>query len=83
MPPLVPFLPGALLTVGTVDLAIGETVAGASRFVAALIQHALLGISIIIIIIIIGAELVGDPQGGPVAGQSRTHWRRGRRGSAS
>ena len=65
IPPLVTFLPGALLTMGTVDLAMGETVAGASRFVAALIQLALLGIGIII-----GAELVGDPHGGPVAGSA-------------
>jgi uncharacterized membrane protein YjjP (DUF1212 family) len=65
IPPLVTFLPGALLTMATVDLAMGETVAGASRFVAALIQLALLGIGIII-----GAELVGDPHGGPVAGSA-------------
>jgi uncharacterized membrane protein YjjP (DUF1212 family) len=65
IPPLVTFLPGALLTMATVDLAFGETVTGASRFVAGLLQLALLGIAIVV-----GAELVGDPSGGPVAGHS-------------
>jgi uncharacterized membrane protein YjjP (DUF1212 family)/uncharacterized membrane protein YjjB (DUF3815 family) len=65
IPPLVTFLPGALLTMATVDLAFGETVTGASRFVAGLLQLALLGIAIVI-----GAELVGNPHTGPVAGHS-------------
>jgi uncharacterized membrane protein YjjP (DUF1212 family) len=63
IPPLVTFLPGALLTMATVDLAMGETVTGASRFVAGLLQLLLLGIGIIV-----GAELVGNPHAGPVAG---------------
>ena len=63
IPPLVTFLPGALLTMATVDLAMGETITGASRFVAGLLQLALLAIGIVI-----GAELVGDPGTGPVAG---------------
>jgi uncharacterized membrane protein YjjP (DUF1212 family) len=63
IPPLVTFLPGALLTMATVDLALGETITGASRFVAGMIQLGLLGIGIVV-----GAELVGDPHGGPVAG---------------
>jgi uncharacterized membrane protein YjjP (DUF1212 family) len=65
IPPLVTFLPGALLTMAMVDLAWGETVTGASRFIAGLLQLALLAIGIII-----GAELVGDPASGPVAGGS-------------
>jgi uncharacterized membrane protein YjjP (DUF1212 family) len=65
IPPLVTFLPGALLTMATVDLAMGETVTGASRFVAGLLQLALLGIGIVI-----GAELIGDPHAGPVAGSA-------------
>ncbi len=65
IPPLVTFLPGALLTMATVDLATGETVTGASRFVAALLQLALLAIGIVI-----GAELVGNPHAGPVAGSA-------------
>jgi uncharacterized membrane protein YjjP (DUF1212 family) len=67
IPPLVTFLPGALLTMATVDLAMGETVTGASRFVAGLLQLALLGIGIVV-----GAELVGDPESGPVAGGADT-----------
>jgi uncharacterized membrane protein YjjP (DUF1212 family) len=63
IPPLVTFLPGALLTMATVDLALGETITGASRFVAGMLQLALLGIGIVV-----GAELVGDPHAGPVAG---------------
>jgi uncharacterized membrane protein YjjP (DUF1212 family) len=63
IPPLVTFLPGALLTMATVDLAMGETVTGASRFVAGLLQLALLAIGIVV-----GAELVGNPHAGPVAG---------------
>jgi uncharacterized membrane protein YjjB (DUF3815 family) len=50
---------------GTVDLAMGETVTGASRFVAGLLQLALLGIGIVV-----GAELVGNPHAGPVAGDA-------------
>ena len=65
IPPLVTFVPGALLTMATVDLALGETVTGASRFVAGLLQLALLGIGILV-----GAELVGNPSTGPVAGDS-------------
>lgn len=65
IPPLVTFLPGALLTMATVDLAFGETVTGASRFVAGLLQLAMLGIAIVV-----GAELVGNPHTGPVAGHS-------------
>ena len=65
IPPLVTFLPGALLTMATVDLAMGETVTGSSRFVAGLLQLSLLGIGIVI-----GAELVGNPHAAPVAGPS-------------
>jgi uncharacterized membrane protein YjjP (DUF1212 family) len=66
IPPLVTFLPGALLAMGTVDLAMGETVTGASRFMAGLLQLALLGIGIVI-----GGELAGNPHGGPVAGPAQ------------
>lgn len=63
IPPLVMFLPGGLLTMAMVDLAMGETVTGASRFVAGLLQLTLLGIGIVV-----GAELIGDPHAGPTAG---------------
>ena len=66
IPPLVTFLPGALLTMATVDLAMGETITGASRFVAGLLQLALLGIGIVV-----GAQLVGDPGAAP-AGTAAT-----------
>ncbi|HTZ85955.1 MAG TPA: threonine/serine exporter family protein [Solirubrobacteraceae bacterium] len=54
IPPLVLFLPGALLTTATVDLASNEVVAGASRFLAGLLQLALLALGIVA-----GAALVG------------------------
>jgi uncharacterized membrane protein YjjB (DUF3815 family) len=63
IPPLIPFLPGVLLTMATIDLAMGEVVTGASRFVAGLIQLALLAIAILI-----GAELVGHLHVQPLAG---------------
>lgn len=69
IPPLVTFLPGALLTMATVDLAMGETVTGASRFVAGLLQLSLLGIAIVV-----GAELVGNPHSGPIAGGAARDW---------
>jgi uncharacterized membrane protein YjjP (DUF1212 family) len=69
IPPLVTFLPGALLTMATVDLAMGETVTGASRFVAGMLQLALLAIAIVV-----GAELVGSPHTGPVAGAAAPGW---------
>ncbi len=46
IPPLATFLPGALLTVATVDLASREIVSGASRLVAGAIQVALLAFGI-------------------------------------
>jgi len=52
--PLVLFLPGALLTMSTVDLASQEVVTGASRFLAGLLQLALLAVGITA-----GAALVG------------------------
>lgn len=54
--PLVLFLPGALLTTATVELASGEMVAGASRLVFGTVQLLLLAFGIIA-----GAELVGLP----------------------
>ncbi len=53
--PLVLFLPGALLTMATVDLASDEVVTGASRFLAGLLQLALLAFGIVA-----GAMLVGE-----------------------
>lgn len=69
IPPLVTFLPGAALTMATVDLAMGETLTGASRFVAGILQLALLAIAIVV-----GAELVGNSHTGPVAGNAAQNW---------
>jgi uncharacterized membrane protein YjjP (DUF1212 family) len=44
--PLVTFLPGALLTTATLDLASGETISGASRLVAGFLQLGLLAFGI-------------------------------------
>jgi uncharacterized membrane protein YjjP (DUF1212 family) len=54
IPPLIAFLPGSLMTSGTVDLASEEIVTGSSRFTAGLLQLALLAVGIIA-----GARLVG------------------------
>lgn len=69
IPPLVTFIPGALLTMGMVDLAMGETVTGASRVVAGTLQLALLAIAIVV-----GTELVGSPPSGPIAGSAAQDW---------
>jgi uncharacterized membrane protein YjjB (DUF3815 family) len=45
--PLATFLPGAMLTTATVELASGQMIAGASRLVAGLMQLALLAVGIL------------------------------------
>ena len=47
IPPLVTFLPGAALTIGTVELAAGQMVSGASRLVSGLVQLLLLAFGIL------------------------------------
>ncbi len=54
IPPLVTFLPGALITSATLDLAAGHLISGASRFVAGTMQLVLLTLGIAI-----GAALAG------------------------
>ncbi len=54
IPPLVTFLPGAMLTLGMVELAYGDMVSGASRLIAGFIQLVLLAFGLAI-----GAVLVG------------------------
>lgn len=54
--PLITFLPGAVLTTATVELASGEVVGGASRLVYGAVQMLLLAFGIVA-----GAELVGLP----------------------
>jgi hypothetical protein len=77
IPPLVTFIPGALLTMATVDLAMGETVTGASRFVAGMLQLTLLAIGIVI-----GAELVGNRTRARSPDRRPTRSGLGRRGPA-
>jgi uncharacterized membrane protein YjjP (DUF1212 family) len=54
VPPLVTFLPGAMLTLGMVELAYGDMVSGASRLIAGFVQLVLLSFGLAI-----GAALVG------------------------
>jgi uncharacterized membrane protein YjjP (DUF1212 family) len=54
--PLVTFLPGAMLTTATIELASGEMVAGASRLVNGSVQLLLLAFGIVA-----GAEIAGRP----------------------
>src|SRR5918993_2429541 len=54
--PLATFLPGGVLTTGTVELAAGEMVAGASRLVFGLVQLALLTFGIIAAGTVVGVE---------------------------
>lgn len=54
VPPLVTFLPGAMLTFGMIELAYGDMVSGASRLITGFIQLVLLAFGIVV-----GALLVG------------------------
>jgi uncharacterized membrane protein YjjP (DUF1212 family) len=54
--PLVTFLPGAMLTTATVELASGQMIAGASRLVSGSVQLLLLAFGIVV-----GVELAGLP----------------------
>ncbi len=54
VPPLVTFLPGAMLTLGMVELAYGDMVSGSSRLIAGFIQLVLLAFGLAI-----GAVLIG------------------------
>ena len=54
VPPLVTFLPGAMLTLGMVELAYGDMVSGSSRLIAGFVQLVLLAFGLGI-----GAALVG------------------------
>ena len=54
MPPLVTFLPGAMLTLGMVELAYGDMVSGSSRLITGFVQLVLLAFGLAA-----GAVLVG------------------------
>jgi uncharacterized membrane protein YjjB (DUF3815 family) len=57
VPPLVTFLPGAMLTFGMVELAYGDMVSGSSRLITGFVQLVLLAFGLIT-----GAILVGEPR---------------------
>jgi uncharacterized membrane protein YjjP (DUF1212 family) len=56
IPPLVVFLPGAAITTGTMELAAGQTISGASRLVEGVVDLLLLAFGIVA-----AAALVGTP----------------------
>jgi len=57
IPPLVAFLPGAVLATGTVELAAGQVISGSSRLVQGIV-----GLGLMAFGIVAAAELVGAPQ---------------------
>lgn len=64
IPPLVAFLPGAVLTTGTVELAAGQVISGASRLVQGVVELALLAFGIVAAGTLVGtpdASLVDQP----------------------
>ena len=56
--PLITFLPGALLTIGVLELATGQNVSGVSRLASGAMQLVLLSLGLVA-----GSELVGVPAG--------------------
>lgn len=69
--PLATFLPGAMLTTATVELASGQMIAGASRLVAGLMQLALLAVGILAAGAIVG---VGSPDYQPIGTGTLVPW---------
>ena len=64
VPPLVTFLPGAMLTFGMVELAYGDLVSGSSRLIGGLVQLILLAIGLAAGAMLVGfvpADLSGTP----------------------
>jgi len=64
IPPLVLFLPGAALTTGTMELAAGDTISGASRLVEAVVNLLLLAFGILAaaaVVKIPDSDLVDNP----------------------
>jgi uncharacterized membrane protein YjjP (DUF1212 family) len=62
IPPLATFLPGGLLTIATVELAAGQTVAGSSRIVSGVVRLGLLAFGILAAasLVGIGSEALSD-----------------------
>jgi uncharacterized membrane protein YjjP (DUF1212 family) len=75
IPPLVSFLPGAMLTLGMVELAYGDMISGSSRLITGFVQLVLLAFGLAV-----GAGIVGVPPeslvdaGGPVRHASWLQW---------
>ncbi len=73
IPPLVTFLPGAMLTLGMVELAYGDMVSGSSRLTTGLVQLILLAFGLAV-----GAALAGytpyDLLAAPVAAADKIAW---------
>lgn len=78
IPPLITFLPGAMVTIGMVELAYGDMVSGASRLVAGLVHLVLLAFGLAAGALIVGyttaslvatgAELAADVPWAPIVG---------------
>jgi uncharacterized membrane protein YjjP (DUF1212 family) len=65
VPPLVTFLPGAMLTFGMVELAYGDLVSGSSRLIGGLVQLVLLAVGLAAGAMLVGlvpADLSGSPR---------------------
>jgi uncharacterized membrane protein YjjP (DUF1212 family) len=68
VPPLVTFLPGAMLTFGMVELAYGDMVSGSSRLITGFVQLVLLAFGLIAGAVLVGyrPENLTDATGGSV-----------------
>jgi uncharacterized membrane protein YjjP (DUF1212 family) len=75
VPPLVSFLPGAMLTLGMVELAYGDMVSGSSRLITGFVQLLLLAFGLAAGAAVVGyqPEALVDAAGEPAAA-SWSHW---------
>jgi uncharacterized membrane protein YjjP (DUF1212 family) len=74
IPPLVTFLPGAMLTLGMVELAYGDMVSGSSRLVTGFIQLVLLAFGLAVGAILVGAGHVNFPVPPPAVVTRWVEW---------
>jgi len=74
IPPLVTFLPGAMLTLGMVELAYGDMVSGSSRLVTGFIQLVLLAFGLAVGAILVGAGHVNFPAPPPAVVVRWVEW---------
>jgi uncharacterized membrane protein YjjP (DUF1212 family) len=61
IPPLVTFLPGAMLTFGMIELAYGDMVSGSSRLITGFVQLFLIAFGLAAGAMLVGFKLDGDP----------------------